>query len=128
MTNFIEGFYYGNLVHNHFNDGLYHQDCTFAGVALEDSKDGKVLIEQRNFFKKGDQLELVTPLSLGTAFTVEGIETEEDIEDGRVLPNVDMPESSELEAAANGEGYNFSYYPETSEKDNATVITPIPPT
>ncbi|MBQ4103537.1 MAG: U32 family peptidase [Clostridia bacterium] len=71
------GFYYGNLVHNHFNDGLYHQDCTFAGVALEDSKNGKVLIEQRNFFKKGDQLELVTPLSLGTSFIVEGIETED---------------------------------------------------
>ena len=70
------GFYYGNLVHNHFNDGLYHQDCTFAGVALEDAKDGKVLIEQRNFFKKGDQLELVTPLSLGTSFIVEAIETE----------------------------------------------------
>lgn len=46
-----------------------------------------------------------------------GIATEEDAEDGRVLPNVDMPESSELEAAANGEGYDFSYYPETSEKD-----------
>ena len=71
------GFYYGNLVHNHFNDGLYHQNCTFAGVALEDSKNGKVLIEQRNFFKKGDKLELVTPLSLGTSFIVEAIETEE---------------------------------------------------
>jgi putative protease len=74
------GFYYGNLVHNHFNDGLYHQDCTFAGVALEDSRDGRVLIQQRNHFKKGDLLELVTPLSLGTAFTVEKIETEKEEE------------------------------------------------
>ncbi len=67
------GFYYGELVRNHFNDGLYHQDCTFAGVALEDSKDGTVLIEQRNFFKKGDRLELVTPKALGINFIVSEI-------------------------------------------------------
>ncbi len=70
------GFYYGELVHNHFNDGLYHQDCTFAGVALEDSKNGTVLIEQRNFFKKNDKLEVVTPRALGINFTVSEIETE----------------------------------------------------
>ena len=39
------GFYFGNLVHGHKNDGLYHWDCTFAGVALEDCKDGKLKIQ-----------------------------------------------------------------------------------
>lgn len=70
------GFYFGELVHNHLNDGLYHWDCTFAGVALEDSHDGKLKIEQRNFFKKGDVLEVVTPEAIGLSFTVESIENE----------------------------------------------------
>ncbi len=62
------GFYFGNLVHSHKNDGLYHWDCTFAGVALEDCKDGKLKIQQRNFFKLGDTIEVLSPDSFGTAF------------------------------------------------------------
>lgn len=67
------GFYFGELVHNHKNDGLYHWDCTFAGVVLEDSNDGVVKIEQRNFFKLGDTLEAVTPENIGFSFKVESI-------------------------------------------------------
>ncbi len=70
------GFYFGELIHNHKNDGLYHWDCTFAGVALEDAENGKVKIEQRNFFKKGDVLEIVTPNEIGLSFTVEEITNE----------------------------------------------------
>ncbi len=62
------GFYYSNLVHDHKNDGLYHWDCTFAGVALDDCKNGKLKIQQRNFFKLGDTIEVLSPDSIGMNF------------------------------------------------------------
>ncbi len=67
------GFYFGELVHNHYNDGLYHYSCTFGGVALEDSKDGFLKLRQRNYFEKGDTLEILSPNSLGLSFKVEKI-------------------------------------------------------
>ncbi len=70
------GFYFGELVHNHKNDGLYHWDCTFAGVALDDCKDGKLLIQQRNFFKLGDTVEVLSPDSFGMKFTATKIVNE----------------------------------------------------
>ncbi len=70
------GFYFGNLVHDHKNDGLYHWDCTFAGVALEDCVDGKLKIQQRNFFKLGDTIEVLSPDSFGMKFTCTGIYNE----------------------------------------------------
>ena len=70
------GFYFGNLVHDHKNDGLYHWDCTFAGVALEDCVDGKLKIQQRNFFKLGDNIEVLSPDSFGMSFTCTGIYNE----------------------------------------------------
>lgn len=68
------GFYFGNLVHDHKNDGLYHWDCTFAGVALEDCTDGKLKIQQRNFFKLGDTIEVLSPETFGMSFTCTRIE------------------------------------------------------
>lgn len=70
------GFYFGELVHNHFNDGLYHYSCTFGGVALEDSRNGKLTLIQRNYFEVGDVAEILSPASLGLHFTVEIIENE----------------------------------------------------
>ncbi len=70
------GFYFGNLVHDHKNDGLYHWDCTFAGVALEDCVDGKLKIQQRNFFKTGDNIEVLSPDSFGMSFPCTGIYNE----------------------------------------------------
>ncbi len=70
------GFYFGNLVHDHKNDGLYHWDCTFAGVALEDCKAGKLKIQQRNFFKLGDTIEVLSPDSFGMKFECKGIYNE----------------------------------------------------
>lgn len=70
------GFYFGNLVHSHKNDGLYHWDCTFAGVALDDCKNGKLKIQQRNFFKKGDIVEVLSPDSFGMSFICTGITDE----------------------------------------------------
>ena len=66
------GFYFGNLVYDHKNDGQYHWDCTFAGVALEDCADGKLKIEQRNFFRSGDTIEVLSPDSFGMKFTCTG--------------------------------------------------------
>ncbi len=71
------GFYFGNLVHDHKNDGLYHWDCTFAGVALEDCADGKLKIQQRNFFKLGDTIEVLSPDSFGMKFQCTGIYNEQ---------------------------------------------------
>ncbi len=67
------GFYFGNLVYDHKNDGLYHWDCTFAGVALEDAKDGLLKVQQRNFFKVGDKIEILSPNTIGKSFICEGI-------------------------------------------------------
>lgn len=62
------GFYFGNLVQGHKNDGLYHWDCTFAGVALEDCVNGKLKIQQRNYFKLGDTIEVLSPDTFGMKF------------------------------------------------------------
>ncbi len=70
------GFYFGNLVFDHKNDGLYHWDCTFAGVALEDCTDGKLKIQQRNYFKLGDTIEVLSPESFGMNFTATKIVNE----------------------------------------------------
>ena len=70
------GFYFGNLVYDHKNDGQYHWDCTFAGVALEDCTDGKLKIEQRNFFRLGDTIEVLSPVSFGMKFNCTGITNE----------------------------------------------------
>ncbi len=71
------GFYFGELIHNHKNDGLYHWDCTFAGVALEDCKNGKLKIQQRNYFKLGDTVEVLSPDSFGKKFTATKIVNEQ---------------------------------------------------
>ncbi len=63
------GFYFGNLVYDHKNDGQYHWDCTFAGTALEDCENGLLKIQQRNFFKLGDTLEVLSPDTFGMKFT-----------------------------------------------------------
>ncbi len=67
------GFYFGNLIEGHKNDGLYHWDCTFAGVALEDARDSLLKIQQRNYFKLGDTLEVLSPDSFGKKFICEKI-------------------------------------------------------
>ena len=63
------GFYFGELKASGFNDGVYRQACSFAGVVRE-SREGEILIEQRNKFILGDVLEVLSPDSLGQSFTV----------------------------------------------------------
>ena len=74
---YSHGFYLGELEKNTFNDGLYHYECIFAGVALEPSHDGQLTLMQRNRFAVGDTLEVISPVSFGQSFTVESINNEE---------------------------------------------------
>ncbi len=62
------GFYLGDRGKYVDNVNGYIRDCTVAGLVVEDMKDGKVKVMQRNYFKKGDILEVVSPLSLGEQF------------------------------------------------------------
>lgn len=70
---FSSGFYFGEMKYNHINDGLYHRDCQFIGVVLTAGNSERVLIEQRNSFKVGETLEIVSPYSLGESFEVKDI-------------------------------------------------------
>lgn len=66
---YASGFYFGELKTGHYNDGHYSQTCTFVGRAL-DSGDGCVTVEQRNHFKPGDRLEVLSPGEDIRSFTV----------------------------------------------------------
>lgn len=67
---YSSGFYFGELTKNTFNDGLYHSNGMFAGVALSDTKDGYLKVMQRNRFVVGDELEILSPGKVGAPFTV----------------------------------------------------------
>lgn len=67
---YSSGFYFGELKKNTFNDGLYHSNGMFAGVALSDTSDGRLKVMQRNRFKAGDELEILSPGKIGIPFTV----------------------------------------------------------
>lgn len=66
---YSSAFYFGEMKHSHGNSGAYIQKCLFAGKVL-DWSDGFVTIEQRNNFKPGDELEVISPNGIGEKFTV----------------------------------------------------------
>ena len=69
---YSSGFYFGEVANNPNNDGLYHTDAKFIGVVREVS-DGFITVEQRNAFSVGDELEILSPLSIGESLTVNEI-------------------------------------------------------
>jgi hypothetical protein len=73
---YSSAFYFGEMKMSHGNSGAYIQKCTFIGKVL-DYSDGFVTIQQRNNFKPGDELEVVSPISTGEKFTVTAIYDEE---------------------------------------------------
>lgn len=73
---YSSGFYFGELRENHYNDGHYEQDCVFIGNVLG-WENGVVKIRQRNRFKLGDTLEVLSPARNVVSFQVERIENEE---------------------------------------------------
>lgn len=74
---FSRGFYFGELQKNHFNDGLYRQNCKFAGV-VKAYKDGRLWLEQRNAFKEGDELEIISPKLFAEKISVTNIKNSSD--------------------------------------------------
>lgn len=66
------GFYYGYEKKNPNNHGEYIRNCTFVGTVLE-SGDGYLTVQQRNNFKVGQTLELLTPGKEAYSFTLNEI-------------------------------------------------------
>ena len=67
---YTTGFYHGELPNDHSNAGVYSQTHRFAGTVLS-YRDGIATVEQRNRFREGDRLEVVSPNLDGAAFTAE---------------------------------------------------------
>ena len=86
---YSSAFYFGEMKMSHGNSGAYIQKCTFIGKVL-DYSDGFVTIQQRNNFKPGDELEVVSPISTGEKFTVSAIFDEEgnEREDARLIQQI----------------------------------------
>ncbi|MBQ8594807.1 MAG: U32 family peptidase [Oscillospiraceae bacterium] len=86
---YSSAFYFGEMKNSHGNSGAYIQKCTFIGKVL-DYSDGFVTIQQRNNFKPGDELEVVSPISTGEKFTVTKIFDEEgnEREDARLIQQI----------------------------------------
>lgn len=58
---FTTGFYFNEEIKQNYESSAAKSNANFVAVCLEDCKDGKVLIEQRNRFKVGDVLEVLSP-------------------------------------------------------------------
>ena len=87
---FTTGFYFGAYDKTNLESATPVQSHDFIGIVLEDSKDGKVLVEMRNKFVKGDQLEILSPgESFNKTFTVNRVEDE----DGEVLEIINKVQS-----------------------------------
>ncbi len=86
---YSSAFYFGEMKMSHGNSGAYIQKCTFIGKVL-DYSEGFVTIEQRNNFKPGDELEVISPISTGEKFTVTAIYDEEgnEREDARLIQQI----------------------------------------
>jgi putative protease len=86
---YSSAFYFGEMKMSHGNSGAYIQKCTFIGKVL-DYSDGFVTIQQRNNFKPGDELEVVSPISIGEKFTVTAIYDEDgnEREDARLIQQI----------------------------------------
>ena len=59
--NYTTGFYFGSNNKECLESSTPVQTHEFMAVVLEEGKDGRVLIEQRNRFKVGDVLEVLSP-------------------------------------------------------------------
>lgn len=69
---YCTGFYYGEMRGHNPGDTPYMQDCEFTAAVK--GRSGDLLeVQQRNRFKVGDELEILSPNSLGNRFTVEKI-------------------------------------------------------
>lgn len=58
---YTTGFYFGANDKEYIESSMPIQSFEFIAIVKEDSKNGKVLIEQRNRFKIGDEVEVLSP-------------------------------------------------------------------
>jgi len=84
---YASGFYFGQMRRHAPDDGVYRQDCVFAGVVRERLDGGRVRVQLRNPIRRGDVLEVLSPGSLGRTLVAEGLTTP----DGRALAQVVEP-------------------------------------
>ena len=84
---YASGFYFGQMRRHAPDDGVYRQDCVFAGVVMERLDSGRVRIQLRNPIHRGDVLEVLSPGSLGRTLLAEGLTTP----NGRALAQVVEP-------------------------------------
>ncbi|MCR5308697.1 MAG: U32 family peptidase [Bacilli bacterium] len=87
---FTTGFYFSAYDKTNLDSATPVQSYDFIGIVLEDSKDGKVLIEMRNKFVKGDELEILSPFdSFNEKFIVDRV----DNEDGETIEVINKVQS-----------------------------------
>ena len=70
---YAAGFYFGEMKRHAPDDGAYLQDCRFVGTVLERLPGGRARVELRNRVRAGDALEVLSPASLGLAFTARNL-------------------------------------------------------
>ncbi len=70
---YSSGFYFGELERYMPDDDMaYKQEKVFAAV-VKNCENGVLTVEQRNHFREGDVLEIISPNSIGLFFTVENM-------------------------------------------------------
>jgi len=84
---YSSGFYFGAMKTGDAGEGDYTQDCTFVGV-VQECWDGEIRVQQRNRFRIGDELEVLSPHSMGESFWVDDLVDE----DGYELMSASHPE------------------------------------
>ena len=72
---YTSGFYFGEAKSAPAAGAAYLQDCLFIGMVLE-YRDGRCVVEQRNTFRTGDRLEILSPDRVGESFVVEDMRNE----------------------------------------------------
>ena len=83
---YATGFYVNSIKDSCFNDGAYVSTKKFIAVVKETCDDGRIIVEQRNRFEPGDELEVLSPFSDGKVLKVETIE-----QDGLPVSKADLP-------------------------------------
>ena len=89
---YTPGFYYGKPDGNQqlYTRNTYIQDYTIVGVVVSyNASTGEAVIEQRNRFFKGDEIEVITPDGDDYAFTVDKMYNDRD-EEIDVAPHAQM--------------------------------------
>ena len=64
---YTTGFYYGGENKEYLKESMPVQSHDFVCVVLNDAQNGRVLVEERNMFKVGDELEVLSPSDLHNA-------------------------------------------------------------